>query len=158
MNAHHGAPANPFIVFLIIPLYFTFLNWLISRISGWSLLARRFEATEPFVGEFWGWQSARFRWGCNYNNCLKVGASPEALYLAMPWLFQMFHPALLIPWSEIEVEKGKTLFWEYVQLRIGREEPVTVRISGKLASRLRQAAGSGWPLYKVEQMQGQWRG
>ncbi len=154
MGTTHGVSVFPMVVPIAILL-------LLSRISGWHLLARRFRAEGPFCGETWSWQSARFRGWFGYNNCLTVGVSPEGLYLAMMPFFRLFnHPALLIPWAEIEVESGKMFFGLYdtVQFRIGTEERVTVKIYGKLVDRVRQAAGSGWPLYQIEQMEGQTRG
>jgi hypothetical protein len=139
--------------FLIVGVAFgTLLS--ISWISGWSLLARRFRATEPFVGERWNWQSLIFRGWCGYNNCVTVGASPQYLYLSVMRPFKlMFHPPLLIPWNEISVECGRTLFGllEYARLRIGTSELVTLRIQGRLVARVRQAAGTGWPLYRIEE-------
>jgi hypothetical protein len=155
-----GLPGPALILMFITAgfLYFGGLLWIISRISGWGLLARRFRTTEEFCGERWGWQSARFRWLGGYNNCLTIGANPQGLYLSvMPIMFplRLFHPDLLIPWQEIEVETGKMFFGLYdsAQLRIGREEQVTMKIYGKLVKRVRQAAGSGWPLYEMEQME-----
>ena len=142
----------------IFPLYFVGLwcaiSFVLSRISGWGLLSQRFRASEAFYGEKWGWQSARLRW-CSYNNCLTVGANEAGLYLAVQLPFRLFHPALLIPWREIEVETGKMFFGLYdtAQFRIGMDERVTVKIYGKLVGRVRQAAGSGWPLYRIEWME-----
>lgn len=125
-----------------------------SRISGWALLARRFRAAEAWKGVSWSWQSARFRGWFGYNNCLVVGADPQWLSMAMMSLFRLpLHPPLLIPWNEIEVETGKSWYGEWARLRIGNEERVTVRISGRLAEGLRQAAGPGWPLHFQEQQQ-----
>jgi hypothetical protein len=133
---------------------------LISRISGWSLLARRFRASDPWNGESWSWQSARFRGWCGYNNCLRVGANQQSLSLAVNKPFGMFHSPLLIPWHEIEVEMGKAFFgmFDMAQFRIGTDERVTVRIYGKLIGRIRQAAGAGWPLYRIDQVESQTRG
>jgi hypothetical protein len=156
-----GPPMQPVLWhFLAIPFsvaaWILLLAFLISKLSGWSLLAQRFRAGEPWSGESWSWQSARFRGWCNYNRCLVFGANPEALYLSPMPLFRIFSPfsaPLRIPWNEIEVETGKVLFgWgETAQLRIGIQERVTLRIYGKLVGRLRQAAGTGWPLYLAEQ-------
>ena len=146
---------------LIVPVawvlaYFA-ISFVLSRLSGWSLLARRFRAPEPWNGESWKWQSARFRGWCNFNNCLVLGAGNEALYLSITplvRLFTPFNPPLLIPWSEIEVETGKLFFGWYdtAILRLGGQERVGVRVYGKLVNRLRQAAGPGWPLYHQEQI------
>ena len=148
----------------VVPIFF--LCWaatlcgsmlLIRWLSGWSLLARRFRAAEPWNGELWSWQSARFRGWCGYNNCLRVGANQQALSLSVIKPFGLFHPALLIPWHEIEVETGKVFFglYDMAQFRIGTDERVTVRIYGKLVNRVRQAAGPGWPLYQFEQIESQ---
>jgi hypothetical protein len=157
--------ANPAVgLFLVAPILFLCSAValvgsmiLISRLSGWSLLARRFRATEPWTGELWSWQSARFRGWCGYNNCLRVGANPQSLFLSVIMPFGFFHPQLVVPWREIEVETGKACFGLYdtAQLRIGTEERVTVRIYGKLVDRVREAAGPGWPLYHQEQIASQ---
>lgn len=164
MSAQQSIHAVPPIIFLL-PVFvlivviggFFVISYLISRMSGWALLARRFRASEPFQGESWGWQSGRFRGWCGYNNCLRVGASEEGLFLAVALPFRLFHPSLMIPWQEIEVGKGKIFFglYETAEFRIGREERVSLRVYGKLVNRLRQAAGMGWPPYAVEQMEGQ---
>jgi hypothetical protein len=157
MTAQQWINANPWALFFLIPLSFFGMFFLISQISGWSRLAQRFSATEPFSGEIWRGQSARFRFYCGYNNCLTVGATQEALYLSVMIPFRIFHPPLLIPWQEIEAEKGKAFFGLYdtVIFRIGTEERITMRIQSKLANRLRQTAGHNWPLYAIEQMQAQ---
>lgn len=133
------------------------IGLVMRSLSGWGLLARRFRATEPWNGESWGWQSARFRVLWSYNHNLRVGANPESLYLSANMFFLCLHPALRIPWSEIELKTGKKFFgiFEAAHLRIGRQEQVNVRIFGKLVSRLRQAAGPGWPLYQTDQVQSQ---
>ncbi len=153
---------HPLSVLLLVPVYIALVMWVLSRTSGWARLAQRFTASEPFIGESWGWQSARFRGWCSYNNCLAVGANQEGLYVSVMSIlmpFRLFHPALMIPWSEIEVETGKMLFGLYdtAKFRIGREERITVKIYGKLVGRVREGAGSGWPLYNIELMEKQIR-
>jgi hypothetical protein len=161
MNLQQWVAAHFAAVFL---LYFVGLwcavSFVISWLSGWRLLARRFRASEAFYGETWSWQSVRFRGWCGYNNCVTVGASPEGLYLSLMLPFRLFHPALLISWREIEVETGKMFFGYYdtARFRIGTEERVTVKITGKLVDRVRKAAGPGWPLYQIDQMEARARG
>jgi len=110
-------------------------------------LARRFRSADAFYGDSWAWQSGRFRGWFNYNHCLHVGATPEALYLRVQAPFQLFQPPLLIPWREIEVTTGKVFFGSYdtALLRLGSQEQVGFRVYGALVSRLRQAAASSWP-------------
>jgi hypothetical protein len=158
MDLRQAILAHLLVFFMLYPVgLFCAGAFLTSRLSGWGRLARRFRASEPFAGESWSWQRARFRRWFGYNNCLTVGANQESFYLSILWPFRLFHPALLIPWREIEVEMGKAFFglYETAQFRIGTQERVTVRIYGKLVSRVRQAAGPGWPLYRLEQIESQ---
>lgn len=155
MNAQQWINANPWVIPIYVVVLFCSIFFVISRMGGWNRLAGRFRSTEPFYGESWNWQSGQFRGFCSYNRCLTVGASEQALYLSVMIPFRLFHPPLMIPWQEIEVETGKMLFGLYdtARLRIGTEERVTVRIYGKLVKRVRRAAGTGWPLYTIEQME-----
>ena len=167
MTAQRWIDANPwalFVVSLIIAIPFAIafaypLLFLVSRASGWASLTRRFRADGPFPAQTWPMQSGRFRGWCGYNNCLTIGASPQGLYLATLLLVRFFHPPLLIPWKEIEVETGKCFFgqWDTAQLRIGTEERITLRIRGKLVNKIREAAGPAWPLYAIEQIENQTR-
>jgi len=157
MNAEPGSTAFSLLLLLLIPLYLVALMWVLSRLSGWDWLARRFSETGVFYGESWRWQSARFRGWFSYNNCLKVGASSEGLHLEVMRIlipFRLFHPPLTIPWNEIEVETGKAWFglFDTARFRMGVEEQITMRVYGKIVDRVRRAAGAGWPLYHLERM------
>jgi len=161
MNFQHQLAAHLLVFFTLYPVgLFCAISYLTSWLCGWRLLARHFRANEPFYGESWSWQSARFRRWCSYNNCLTVGANQEHFYLSILLPFRLFHPALLIPWQEIEVETGKMFFGYYdtATFRIGAQERVTLRIYGKLVNRMRQAAGPAWPLYRTEQVESQAKG
>jgi hypothetical protein len=149
-----GPYAGVFLAMFVVGMFFGTM-YLTSLIGGWRRLARRFRAQEPFYGEQWGWQSAQLRGWCNYNHCVTVGASAEALYLALNFPFGLFHPPLLIPWKEIEVETGKVWFGWYdtAKFRVGVEERIGLRIYGALVNRVRQSAGPGWPLYRIEEME-----
>jgi hypothetical protein len=150
------------IVFMVAWFFFllTVITFLISRLSGWALLTKRFRTEGDFFGTTWSWQKGRFRGWCNYNNCLRVGTDTQSLYLAVNKPFGMFHSPLLIPWTEIEVQPGKILFGfgDTALLRLGREERIGLRIYGRLVDRLRQASGPAWPNYQAEQMLAQMKG
>ena len=55
-------------------------------------------------------QSGTFGSWCHYNNILTVGYSETGLYLAVFFLFRVFHPPLLIPWSAIE-KRTRSTYW-----------------------------------------------
>jgi len=140
----------PFVPLLIFPFFWCAVLWLIGQLSGWSLLAQKFRLTSSFPGECWSWQSARMRWGANYGSCLTAGADATGLYLRVMIFFRAGHPPLLLPWHEISVRKrGKTVFFRYVELSLGREEQIAFRISGRLADRIQAAAGTNWPVEAV---------
>ena len=136
-------------VLFFVALWCTIV-FMIGRISGWALLAKRFRTDSRFPGQLWTWQSARFRWGCNFNNCLTVGGDPSGLYLSMLFLFRIGSPPLLIPWQEVTIRQRRTvLFFQFVELRLGREEQIPFAIREKLADSLRSAAGSSWPIEPI---------
>ena len=163
MSAQQWIDANGWVLLILAPVFviavLCAVFFVVSQLGGWALMSKRFRAEGEFAGESWNWQSAQLRGWCNYNNCLTVGADQESLYLSVVLPFRLFHPALLIPWREIEVETGKVLFGfiDTAVFRIGTEERVRVRIFGKLVDRLRQAAGPGWPLFHIEELERQTR-
>ena len=122
----------------------------VSRVSGWALLANRFRTDSTFPGPTWTWQSARLRWGCNYNNCLTLGSDPSGLYLSMMFIFSIGAPPLLVPWPEVTiVRRRQILFFRFVELRLGREEQVPMLIRENAADRIRSAAATSWPIEPV---------
>jgi hypothetical protein len=150
MNLQHFINLHPSLFAAIFPLYFLVL-WilvaaLISFVGGWFSLAKVYRTKVPFNGAMWRMQSARMRNLMNYNNVLTIGVSPEGLYLASMFLFRFMHPPLLIPWSEIKVQKIKAWTFEYVLFTLGHELAIPLRIRTKLAAQLRQSAGNYWPI------------
>jgi len=147
-NGHPAAIAFVFPVFFVA--LWCMITFLISQVSGWAALARRFRLTSPFTGQTWAWKRARMRWGTNYNNCLTIGSDPMGLYLSMMFPFRLAHPPLLLPWQEVSVRRRRSiLFFKYVELSLGREEQIPLLIRENLAEQIRQAAGSSWPVEGV---------
>jgi hypothetical protein len=132
------------------PLYFVplwlFLCAIISYVGGWFSLSRVFRTEVPFNGSRWGFQSGQMRWLTNYGNCLTLGADQHGIYLAIMFLFRFMHPPLLVPWSEVTIRRKKGWVFEYVTFIMGRETAIPLRIRGKMAGRLRDAAGGAWPI------------
>jgi hypothetical protein len=142
---------NPLWLLPIFPVFFItlwcFISFLISRLSGWSTLSNRFSATLPFSGQKWNWQSARMRLGTNYGNSLIVGADPSGLFLATIFVFRIGHTPLLLPWNEVSIRRRwQVLSFRYLELTLGREEQIPFRLNGRLADRIRSAAGQSWPI------------
>jgi hypothetical protein len=137
------------------PILFAAILWIsmwllvggiISFVSGWSSLARVYRTASSFDGAKWRMQSGRMRWLMGYNNVLTIGANQQGLYLATMFLFRFMHPPLLVPWSEIKVQKNKGWVFEYVTFTLGRELAIPLRIRGTLGTNLQHAAGGAWPV------------
>ena len=150
MNLQRFINQHPSAFAAIFPLYFLLLWVLICAIvsiaGGWFSLAKGYRTEVPFNGPTWRMQSARMRNLMSYNNALTIGVSPEGLYLASMFLFRFLHPPLLIPWSEIKVQKTKGWTFEYVLFTLGHELAIPLKIRARLAAQLRESAGSYWPI------------
>jgi hypothetical protein len=150
MNLQQWIAQHPSVLAAIFPIYFLSL-WLlvgatISFVGGWFSLAKVYRTRLTFDGAKWGGQSGRMRGLANYNRVLTVGASQQGLYLACMFLFRFMHSPLLIPWSEIKVRRIKGWVFDYVTFTMGHELAIPLRIRGKLAAKLRESAGNGWPI------------
>ena len=150
MNLQHWLNQHPSAFAVIFPIYFLCL-WclvaaIVSLVGGWFSLAKVYRTRVPFDGAKWRIQSGQMRWLANYNRVLTLGTSPEGLYLASMFLFRFMHPPLLIPWREIRVRRKKGWVFEYVILTLGHELAIPLRIRAKLAAKLRESAGSYWPV------------
>jgi hypothetical protein len=150
MNLQRMIDQHPAVFALVFPIYFLFL-WLvvaamISLVGGWFSLAKVYRTRATFKGAKWRGQSGRMRRLANYNNVLTMGASQQGLYLASMFLFRFMHPPLLVPWNEIKVGRNTGWVFEYVTFTMGRDLAIPLRIRGKLAAKLREAAGNRWPV------------
>lgn len=109
-------------------IYINLLCILIAWWSGWRTLAARFRHEFDFRDQIGRWKSARMRWGCHYNNALKVAANAEGLSLATIAIVPQ-HAPLLIPWNEIRVVgRSKVLWFNYVRLELGAQERIPFTI------------------------------
>jgi hypothetical protein len=117
---------RPELFLLLIVAGFVLLLALIARFGGWRELARRYPADTALRQERWAWwegrrgwwglTSIRLRWFAGYNGCILWRADDEVLHLRIVPPFNLFHPPLAIPWSEMEVEKVTRL---YIRVRLG---------------------------------------
>jgi len=150
MNLQRLIDQHPFVLLAIFPTYFLWL-WLlvgatISVIGGWFSLAKVYRTRVAFDGTKWRMQSGQMRWLANYNKVLTIGVSQQGLYLASMFLFRFMHPPLLVPWSEIKVRRKTGWVFEYVILTMGHDLAIPLRIRAKLAAKLRESAGTNWPV------------
>jgi hypothetical protein len=150
MNLQRLIDQHPYAFVAIFPIYFLCL-WLlvgatISLVGGWFSLAKVYRTPGPFNGAKWRMQSGQMRSLANYNNVLTLGVNQQGLYLASMFLFRFMHPPLLVPWSEMKVRRKTGWVFEYVILTMGRDLGIPLRIRAKLAAKLRESAGTYWPI------------
>jgi len=134
---------------IFIPLYFVGF-WIvicfgISLIGGWHKMGRVYAAEQPFQGESWSFQDAGLRYFTSYHNVLKIGANPEGLSLAVFPLFRAGHPPLFIPWQDISVLPGMSLWVPIYKFEFRQVPDVPLRLREKLAMQIKGAAGAAWP-------------
>ncbi|KAA6460094.1 hypothetical protein DYQ86_13655 [Acidobacteria bacterium AB60] len=121
-------------------LLWCFASIWVSWLGGWILLARRFrKETEPcgdlrIAGPWFHTVTLRFL--TRYNSVVRVVAANDALYLSVLALFRIGHPPLRIPWDEVSAQRIQGVFRRYVELRLGRQEQIPMRISEGMASQL----------------------
>jgi hypothetical protein len=150
MNLQRLIDQHRFAFLAIFPIYFLCL-WLLvgatmSVIGGWFSLAKVYRTQVAFDGTKWRMQSGQMRWLANYNNVLTIGVSQQGLYLASMFLFRFMHPPLLVPWNKIKVRRKTGWVFEYAILTMGHDLPIPLRIRAKLAAKLRESAGTYWPV------------
>jgi hypothetical protein len=147
-------PANPLplivMLALLVPLaivaFFALVLAVIAKLGGWQKLAEAYPAQTMQRGTPISMQSVNLRRWAGYNNCVTFSANDAGMWMQVMWPFSFRHPPLFFPWSEVEVAE-ENLFGliRMVRLQMLATPNVPVRISKKLARRLRAAAGKSWP-------------
>ena len=149
MQTNPNSTAIAWIVVPAILVTFTglwlFVITILSYVSGWAALAKRYASSGDFEGSIWKWQSGSMR-ATNFNSCLTIGASARGLYLALIAPLRFRSPALLVPWNEIAVSRKQRFLMQMVCLELGRELKIPFWIRPRLAETLRGAAAGSWPV------------
>ena len=133
-------PFSPIGFVLFFVMLWCLISFLLSFIGGWFALAQRFRTQDAPHGEVlvagpW-FRTVYVRFWTHYGGIIRLVAASDALYLSVLVLFRVGHPPLRIPWSEIEVSRTKYFFRRYVELRLGRDIQIPMRISERMANKL----------------------
>ncbi len=129
----------PFVFLVAFPALWCGVAWLLSRL-GWARLAASYETDAPRTG-----RTFRFVSGTvgltSYNNALTVSIEPDGLRLAVPFLFRVGHPPLLLPWDEIRSIEPHTVLWHTAyKLTLTAPTAATVRLPQRVIEAVRDAA------------------
>lgn len=114
---------------------------------GWPVLAQHYRATQPFAGVRVHVRHAQFgrRLLGGVNNAINIGVNAQGIEIKMFFLFRINCPTLFVPWSDIRIGRGKFWFMRYVELEFAKVPGSSLRIFGKAAQRIAEAAGAAWP-------------
>ena len=140
-----ASPDNLSLYFLpVFPVFFVAV-WIlaylvISFVSGWHTLAKRFRAqSEPYgevrsAGPFF--YTVHMRFSVHYSSVIRMVAATNALYISVSLPFRFAHPQLCIPWEEIQMRRIRFLWLPYMVLTLGEQEHIPMRISQRMARKL----------------------
>ena len=137
---------------LLVVCIWIMVSFIISRVGGWSLLAKVYLAQESNTldGETWKFQSVQMRWATNYNNCVTVRAGPLGLSFSVLFLFRMWHRPLLIPWSDITAHRVKRsrFFPSLIEFRFRLAPSSPIRVNNKLFSKIQVSSEKYSPNFR----------
>ena len=134
--------------FIVFPLFWSAIIFLISRIGGWGSMAEAYPSREPHAAQCFSLQSAILRLASNYNGVLKICADDQGLYFSVMFLFRPGHSPFFVPWGEISGTKKGYFFYQVVDLRFQRTPNLPFRIYLRTADRLVDAANGRWAYEK----------
>lgn len=126
----------------LFPVFF-FLMWILMTffisLFGWRTLAKRFKFMDKFSGDRVGMISAKINF-TNYNNAIILYYNEEGFYLKPIFLFRLFHPPVLVPWSEVkDAQEKKFLFFKNYDLTIGTPKLCTIKLQGSTFKKIENA-------------------
>ena len=139
-SPHNLPPYSPLLFIAFFTILWSFVSIVISVMCGWYALIGRFRAqSEPYgqtrtVGPFFYTVYMRL-WG-HYSSVIRLVAADDALYLSVLFPFRIGHPPLCIPWTEIQFGKASFFWRTYVELTLGQQERIPMRISQRMARNL----------------------
>lgn len=94
------------IVLLLFPIAFAAIwfgvMWILSLSGGWHALGTRYAHARPIPASARSGFSGMVGW-VGYNHVLRIASTEQYLYLDVAAPFRAAHPALRIPWRDIEV-------------------------------------------------------
>jgi hypothetical protein len=125
------------------PIFWMGVVYLVSRLSGWSSLAKRYPATRPASGQYFGWSSGRISRFSNYNHSINVTISSTGVHLETVFFFKFGHAPVFLPWDAIvAMRHSKILFATSTVLQLADGGwPGTIQLYGaRQADALAKAA------------------
>jgi len=137
------ARVEPFLALIVVISVVAFwcgILYFISFLTGWHALTRRFRAEAVPYGDIKSagplFYTIYMRYWEHYSSAVRLTAAADALYASILLPFRIGHPPLRIPWNEIQFGRAQRFMFRYVELKLGNEEKIPVRISLRMARNL----------------------
>ncbi len=114
--------------FVLFPLLWVCISWLISHVSGWRNLARHYAIDQPGQVSKPRMRQQSVSMGyapfsaARYSGVVNIGIDGIALYLSTIWLFRVGHKPLRIPFEDIEISDSQFLFLKMKRL-VAKQSP-----------------------------------
>jgi hypothetical protein len=113
---------------VVFPLFWCFVVWMISLVSGWQRLAERYRTTRAATGQRWLAQYGLIN-NSRYANALDLTANEQGLFIEPVWLFRINHPRLFIPWQDFHNPAPFEFRWRhFVRVDVGNPPLVTMSL------------------------------
>ena len=131
---------SPYLFFLIFVSGIVLMLYFFSK-RGWADLAAQYRYPAAFFGKRIGIVTAGIN-GVSYNGCLLMKTNEEGIWMRPVLFIRLFHPAILIPWSELKEVREKKHFFRYREIVIGASAVAFLQVSEKLFGKLEAARPS----------------
>ena len=113
------------------PLFFVGLWLLVSTIlsvmSGWTDLAKRFRSSRRPDGRTLSWQVVSVGF-VPENGVTALVVGRDGLYLSSFLIFRFMRPPLLIPWSEVRLVSSRSFFGRLERFELDLASATTLTI------------------------------
>ncbi|TWU49556.1 hypothetical protein [Rubripirellula reticaptiva] len=122
--------------FLLIPIAWLLVSFSLARMSGWAQLSKRYACREFAADETGRFRTATFG-PIQYHSSLTFGVNNDGLQIAMPFLFRLGHPPLVVPWAEMHrIELDNRLYSHRVKVSFGKPAIVRATLPGWVRYRM----------------------
>jgi hypothetical protein len=121
---------------VVFPLFWCFIVWMLSWVSGWRRLSRRYASgSRPVAGERHAGVTGMVGL-VSYRHVLTLHFAGDGFFLEPLVLFKVGHPRLFIPWSEV-TRRGSfaVLWWRAARLGVGESVVATLSLPADLVER-----------------------
>ncbi len=135
--AHPGSPE----FFAVFAATWVGVNLVLALLSGWLILWFRFPGGPAIQGRrfrFVSGSMGMFGFPARFSRVLFVSVGPKGIRLNLLFLFRLFSPPIMIPWSAVEsVTERKLWFFRRTVIHI-EGSWLEIRLQGEAAREVRR--------------------